>query len=347
MEDKEETNPLVISMKRNGKENNPCNSEVFRESKNDVIEFNACDKADDFKSMKRKEKQVYYIHQERSGGESRLRLDVWEKGGADLRDPRQVSEVDLKKLIMNNSNLEMQQKEKLIEVLLTYTEVLTTRPGKCKAYEYKFNITDTTPIIGHSRTVPYKVRAGVRKQIELMLEDGMLELSDSSFINPLTIVHRENKEPRICIDARSVNNVMLPDRARAPPIDEMLQQFHGVKYMTSLDLMSAFLQIPLEESSRKYTAFLFDTNVYQFQRVLFATKNSLAAFIGGLRKVLGSNVNYFCACYVDDIVIFSKTFHEHLKHINLIFKKLTTAGFTTNALKCKFCQPQMNFLGHV
>jgi hypothetical protein len=180
-----------------------------------------------------------------------------------------------------------------------------------------------------------------------MMENGILELSDSSLINPLTTVYRENKEPRICIDAKRVNNVMLRDGARAPPIDEMPQQFHGVKYMTSLDLNSAFLQIPLKASSREYTAFLFDTNVYQFQRVPFGTKNSLTTFVRGLRKVLGSDVSSFCACYVDDIVISSKTTEEHLRHINLIFKKLTTAGFTINALKCKFCQPQMNFLGHV
>jgi len=48
-----------------------------------------------------------------------------------------------------------------------------------------------------------------------------------------------------------------PDRTRAPPIDEMLQQFYGVEYMRSLNLTSAVLQIPLDESSRKYTAFLF------------------------------------------------------------------------------------------
>ena len=203
-------------------------------------------------------------------------------------------------------------------------------------YEYKFSITDTATIIGHSRPGPYSARVGVRKQIEQMMEDGILELSASSFINPLTIGYRENKEPRICIDARRVNNVMLPDRARARPIDEMLQQFHGVKYMTSLDLISAFLQIPLEASSRKYTPFLFDTNVYHFLRLSFGTKNSLAAFVQGLRKVLGSDVSSFCTCYVDDIVIFSKTFEEHLRHLNLIFKKLTTAGFTINALKCKF-----------
>jgi len=342
----EEINPFDISMKKDGKRNTPCVNNVLRENVDDLIEFNPCDEADDFKDKKRKEDLVDHVHQG-SGGESKLRMDLCETGEADLRDPRQVSEVGLEKLIMSNNNLEKQQKEKLIEVLLRYTEFLTTRPGKCKVYKYKFNITDTTPIIGHSRPVPYSARAGVRKQIERMMKDGILELSESSFINPLTIVYRENKEPRISIDARRANNVMLPDRTRAPPIDEMLQQFHGVKYMTSLDLTSAFLQIPLEASSRKYTAFLFDTNVYQFQRVPFGTKNSLAAFVRGLRKVLGSDVSSFCACYVDDIVIFSKTFEEHLKHIDLIFNKLTTAGFTTNALKCKFCQPQMNFLGNV
>jgi hypothetical protein len=141
----------------------------------------------------------------------------------------------------------MQQKEKLTEVLLRHTEFLTTRPGKCEEYEHKFNITDTTPIIGHSIPVPYSATAGIRKQIEEMTEDGILELSESPFLHPLTILYRENKEPRICIDARRVNNAMLPDQAGAPPIDEMLQQFHGVKYMTSLDLMSVFLQIPLRE----------------------------------------------------------------------------------------------------
>jgi hypothetical protein len=157
-----------------------------------MIEFNACDKADDFKGKKRKKNQVDYVYQETNGGESRLRLDLYETG-ADLRDPRQVLEVDLEKLIMSNKNFEMKQKENLIEIIVRYTEFLATRPGKCKVHEYKFNITDITPIIGHSRHVPYPARAGIRKQIEQMIEEGVLELSESSFINPLTIVYRENK----------------------------------------------------------------------------------------------------------------------------------------------------------
>ena len=67
----------------------------------------------------------------------------------------------------------------------------------------------------------------------------------------------------------------------------------------------------------------------------------------GMWKVLGSDVSSFCASYVDAMMIFSKILEENLRHINLIFNKLTTAGFTINALKCKFCKPQMNFRGHI
>jgi hypothetical protein len=113
----EEINSLDISVKKDGKRNTPCRNKVLRENRDNVIEFNACDKADDFKDKMRKEDLVDYVYQG-NGGESKLRRYVCERGEADLRDPRQVSEVDEEKLIMSNNNLEMQLKEKLIEVLL-------------------------------------------------------------------------------------------------------------------------------------------------------------------------------------------------------------------------------------
>jgi hypothetical protein len=101
-----------------------------------------------------------------------------------------------------------------------------------------------------------------------MLRDKILETSDSPFINPLTIVYKENKQPRLGLDARKINSIMVPDRARAPPLEETLQLLHGARYMTILDLSSAFLQIPLAKESRKYTAFLFENEVCQYQVVL-------------------------------------------------------------------------------
>jgi hypothetical protein len=125
-----EINHLDISVKKDGKGNTTCMSKVLREYRDDVIELNACDKAVHIKGKKRKGDLADYVHEEKCGGQARLRQGLCEREGADLRDPRQVSEVDLEKLIMSNNNLEMQLKEKLVEVLLRYTEFLTTRPVK-------------------------------------------------------------------------------------------------------------------------------------------------------------------------------------------------------------------------
>jgi hypothetical protein len=153
-----EINLVDTHVNNDGKENTPFLGEELRENmdKDNAIEFNACNEADGIKCTRRIRKKdiVDYAQQEESGRKSRPKEDLCKTSDADLREPWQISEVDLKKLIMSNNNLEKQQKERLIKVLLKYMEFLTTTPRKCKVYEYKFNITDTTPIIGYSRPVP-------------------------------------------------------------------------------------------------------------------------------------------------------------------------------------------------
>jgi hypothetical protein len=95
-----------------------------------------------------------------------------------------------------------------------------------------------------------------------MLKDDILEESFSSYINPLTLVVREAKPLRICIDARRINRQMTADRTKVLPLRELLQKFHGASYITSLDLSSAFLQVPLKETSKQWTAFQFQSKVY-------------------------------------------------------------------------------------
>ena len=88
--------------------------------------------------------------------------------------------------------------------------------------------------------------------------------------------------------------------------------------------------------------------MYQFQSVPFGTKNSQAAFIRAIEKVFGDDeINDHVVMYVDDLLIRSSTFSEHVKHLDTGFYKLTTAGFTINAAKCQFCKPEIKFLGHV
>jgi hypothetical protein len=104
-----------------------------------------------------------------------------------------------------------------------------------------------------------------------MLKD-ILEESFSSYINPLTLISRKMKPLRICVDAR-INRQMTADRTKVLPLCELLQKFHGASYITSLDLSSAFLQVPLKGTSRQWTAFQFQSKVYQFKAVRYGFKN--------------------------------------------------------------------------
>jgi len=124
--------------------------------------------------------------------------------------------------------------------------------------------------------------------------NNVLEISASSHVNLLTIVLRDGKAPRICVDAWKVNRYTYLIEQRVPPIQELLQQFHGSKFITSIDLSSAVLQIGLKMESRKYTFFLFDSLLYQFTRCPYGFKNSLPAFVTALQLTHGSDT-YDCA----------------------------------------------------
>jgi hypothetical protein len=261
-------------------------------------------------------------------------------------DARSMSKIELSDLVRRNENLNEYQKGTLNSVLAKYLNFMTSKPGECKNFEYQFQVEGLKNLASNSYPIPFAMRTAVRKQVDQMLEDGVLEISKSPYLNPLTIVQKENKKIRICVDARRINEYIIPDRERSAPIQELVQKFQGAKYMSSLDLSSAFLQVKLHKESRKYTAFLFDSTVYQFKRVPYGFKNSLAAFVRALKTALGSEVEGFVVFYVDDVIIHSKSYDEHLIHLDYVIGRMTKAGFNLNASKCRFCQSEIKFLGH-
>jgi hypothetical protein len=139
----------------------------------------------------------------------------------------------------------------------------------------------------------------------------------------------------------------VADGEQTQPIRELLQRFNKVKFLSSLDLTSAFLQIPLKEHCRKYTAFLFDATHYQYTRVKYSFRNSQSALIRALKMVFGPDTDGYLISYVEDLVIFSRSYDEHQCHLRTVLDKLTSAEVTINLEKCKFYQTQIKFLSHI
>jgi hypothetical protein len=191
-------------------------------------------------------------------------------------DTRAIQDSEILRTVEEASSLSTEQKIKLFDVLSRYKKFFTSIPGRCRLFQYEFKVTPGEPLVGHNRPIPFAVGSTVRAQIKQMLEDKTIEPSDSSYLNTLTIVLREGKSPRMCLNARRVNWWTSSDRARVAPINERQQQFHGSRFITNIDLSSALLQIPLEHESRKFTAFHREGKIYQFICTPYGFCNSLA-----------------------------------------------------------------------
>jgi hypothetical protein len=236
---------------------------------------------------------------------------------------RSLQAADLLLLVEQVDNVSTDERDALYQILLRYREHMTARPGKCKLFTYRFQVEADKPIVGCSRPIPYALRPVVREQIKQMLDDDILEISSSPILNPLTVFRKSSGDIRICVDARMINQYTIADHERNPPMNELSQRFHGAKFFTSLDLSSAYLQIELHEDSRKYTASMLETTVYQFKRVPYGFKNPLPAFVRAIKASLSGNDLENMVSYVDDLLIHSPTMADHIRHLDTVLGKLT------------------------
>jgi hypothetical protein len=254
-----------------------------------------------------------------------------------VRDPCENEDV-INRTMGALSTLNLGQKAEVEEILRKYQRSFSSIPGLYIGYEYEFEVEDHAPFTTRERPIPYAIRRAVREQIEMMVEQGIIEPATSPYCNPLVIVPKANKAPRICLDARRLNAVTIADAERTQPMCELLQQFDGVEFLSSLDLTAAFLQISMKTTCRKYTAFLFDSQQYQFRRMAYGLKNSGCALIRAMRRIFGPETHSYLCQYSNDLYIHSNSYEQHKQHVDHVLKKLMENGFTINLNKCKFFQ---------
>ena len=150
--------------------------------------------------------------------------------------------------------------------------------------------------------MPYSKRRAVQEELDKMMEGGIIERSVSHYSNPLVVVIKKDGGVRLCLDARKINQIIIPDRESPESINEIFQKFSGVRFMTSLDLTAGYWQVPLAEVSRPYTAFLFNGKNYQFKRLPFGLNTNVASFIKCLDRILRPKDLDFLTVYVLSLI---------------------------------------------
>lgn len=261
-------------------------------------------------------------------------------------DPLQISDEEIEEKINSCTEIDDGQKQSLKNLIRKYQEIFEKKPGVLARFEYELRMVDNEAIVTKPYPIPMKYREKVRDEVKRMMEHGIIRRSRSPYINPVVIVIKKDGSVRICLDARELNKKLIDDHESPQGIAEVFQKCNSVKIMTSLDLTSSFWQIPLKEESKKVTAFRVEGQCFEFNVTPFGLKTSSAALIRGLRVVLQGLSDYVIN-FVDDLLVISRSFEEHLEHLENLFIRFRENNMTLSFKKSNFAKKETEFLGHV
>ena len=234
--------------------------------------------------------------------------------------------------------------------------------GKTHLTKMDIDTGEHNPVAQKPYTLALKHYDWVKKEIETLLDAGVIEASISPWASPIVVVPKKSSpgEPprrRLCVDFRKLNSLQPKvDKAYSkakgclslfpiPKIDELYARLNGSYVFSTLDLRSGYYHIALKDEAKAKTAFVTPFGKYQFNVTPFGLAQAPAYFQDLMQKVLvGLD---FAMAYLDDIIIFSKTEEEHLKHLDIVFERLQQAHLKLKCSKCDFFKKHIQYLGHL
>ena len=191
------------------------------------------------------------------------------------------------------------------------------------------------------------VRREEMAQVQQMLSSNVIRPSNSPWASPVVMVQKKDGSLRFCVDFRQLNAATVKDAQPLPRIDDLLDALHGAKWFSTLDLKSGYWQVPITEQDKAKTAFRTSSGqLFEFNRVPFGLCNAPTTFSRLMDRVLADLHWETCLFYLDDIIVFSSTWEEHLARLRQVFERLRHANLKLGADKCTFAAKEVNYLGH-
>ena len=251
----------------------------------------------------------------------------------------------------STQHLEGEDKPKVADLLTRFQDVFAKSVddlGRTDRVLHQINTGTAAPIRQPPRRLPLGKREIEKQEISKLLQRGVIEPSQSPWSSPVVLVTKKDGTPRLCIDYRLVNNLVInKDAYPLPRVDECLDSLNGAKWFSCLDLNQGFFQIGLDPKDREKTAFSTSQGLFQFTVTPFGLVTSPSVFERLMEDVLRGLQWVECLLYMDDIIVPASSIEIELERLEHVFTRLREANLKLKPSKCVLFQKSVKFLGHV
>ena len=247
------------------------------------------------------------------------------------------------------NELSPSQREQAVKFIQSKAHVFSRSEldiGRTDVIKHRIDTGDNQPHFEPLRRHPTCQLPIIDEHVDAMLEHDVIEPAASPWCSNVVMVRKHDGTMRFCVDYPKTKE-LIKDKFPLPKIDTCLYTLNGCRFFSSCDLRQGYWHTLIDERDRDKTAFVTRKGQWRFKVLSFGLCNAPSQFARTMELVLSGLTYDQCLVYLDDILIFSKTFEEHCQRLAAVFRRLEEHSLKLKASKCHLFQLKVTFLGHV
>lgn len=244
-----------------------------------------------------------------------------------------------------NPDLTPKQTKEMEELVQKFSPTFSNTPGRITEGQISIETGTAKPVNSPPYRIPHSRIEIAKGLVKQLLQAGLIKESRSSWASRAILVSKKDGTLRLCADYRKLNEVTESSTFPMPRIDDLIDGLAGARYISALDLTKGYWQIPVAEKDIPKTAFTVPFGRYEYKVMPFGLVGAPATFQRIMNEMLG-DLPQFAAAYLDDVVVFSTNWDDHVKHLETVLLRIRKSGLTLKAAKCNLGMEECEYLGH-